>query len=183
MHICHIAVPNSVDEQREIENSHGNAESVAIHLSQLKAKSVAHGYPDHFILGMDTVVVINGTIIGKPRDEKNAFRILRTLSGNWHVVITGLTLYRRQEGYSKSRAVSTRVKFLNLTDDQIRSYIKRGESLDKAGAYGIQSAGSALVEKIEGDFSNIVGFPEQAVIAMLREAGIYDQIKKLEGTW
>jgi septum formation protein len=173
-----IAVDNLVDEAREGRNARSDPESFVLHLSRRKAQSVANRYPHHFILGLDTIVVINGKIIGKPQNESEAFRILGQLSGKWHEVITGLTLLSKKKQYLKSQSVRTRVKFRDLSEEQINRYIEKGESLDKAGAYGIQSGGRVLVEKIDGDFSNVVGFPKTEVIAMLKQAGIYNQISQ-----
>ena len=171
LQIPFIVVQNTINEKKESARSHGDPESVARYLSYCKAEAVANRYPDHFILGMDTIVVINQQVIGKPYSEDDALNILRELSGNWHTVITAITLCNKKKDYTKSRAVHTKVKFNRLSEDQIKEYVATGESLDKAGAYGIQSAGSFLVEKIDGDFSNVVGFPEQTVISMLTEAG------------
>ncbi len=171
LNIPFIPVQNTIDEEKESEQSHGDPESVARYLSYLKAESVANRYPNHFILGMDTIVVINERIIGKPHSEDDALNILRELSGDWHIVITAITLCNKEKDYTKSRAVRTKVKFYELSEDQIKEYVATGESFDKAGAYGIQSAGGFLVERIDGDFSNVVGFPEQTVITMLTEAG------------
>jgi septum formation protein len=171
LHIPFIAAPTSIDEEAEIAKSNGDPQSVVLLLSRLKAESVADQYPDRFILGMDTIVVANRRIIGKPRNETEAFHILCELNAKWHEVITGLTLYNRQKEYVASRTVCTKVKFHELTEEEITSYIATGESLDKAGAYGIQSAGRVLVKEVDGDFSNVVGFPEQTVISMLKQAG------------
>jgi septum formation protein len=119
-------------------------------------------------------------IIGKPRDANDAVYILHKLSGKWHSVITAFTLLNKTRSFMQSNAVCTRVKFRELPDEQIRAYVATGEPLDKAGAYGIQSAGGDLVEKIEGDFSNVVGFPEQAIISLLRQAGFPVQSVKLK---
>lgn len=114
------------------------------------------------VLGADTVVALNGEILGKPIDEKDAFRMLKALSGNTHEVYTGVCiLYPFSGGRRKKRffSVCTQVTFFALSDEQILSYIATGSPMDKAGAYGIQDGG--LVEKIAGSFSNVVGLPQE----------------------
>lgn len=176
INIPFLAVPNHINEEDEMQSVEEDPETVALYLSRRKAESVSHQYPDRFILGMDTIVAKDGRVIGKPTDEEDAFRILSELNGRWHTVITGVTLLNSQRGYFDTLSVHTKVKFKEFSAEEVRSYLKTGESLDKAGAYGIQSKGGALVETIEGDFSNVVGFPESAVLAMLEQAGIYDRI-------
>ena len=111
------------------------------------------------VLGSDTVVALHGEVLGKPRDEQDAIRMLRALSGRTHEVLTGVCIfYPSAEGVSKiTAAACTKVQFLPLTDEQIQAYVATGSPMDKAGAYGIQDGG--LVEKIDGSFSNVVGLP------------------------
>ena len=109
------------------------------------------------ILSADTVVVLDNEIIGKPKDEKDAFSILSRLSGKRHVVYTGFTIIKDDFIYSDFE--STNVYFRQLSDTEIMSYIKSGEPMDKAGAYGIQHKGALLVNKIHGDYFNVVGLP------------------------
>lgn len=166
-----MVVPNNIDEEMGSSDLNEDPEKVALHLSRLKAESVAPHYPHHFILGMDTLILINGRIIGKPRNEDDALGILRALSGNWHRVITGITLYNAENEYLRQCAASSEVKFRDLSENEIKVYIALGESLDKAGGYGIQSEGKQLVEEVIGDISNVVGFPEKPVLSMLKQAG------------
>jgi septum formation protein len=170
------SIPNTIDEREAIENSGTEPEEIARSLSERKARTISQRYPDIFVLGMDTIVVFNNVIIGKPKSQKEATEILLKLNGKWHSVITGITLIHGILEYFDSRTIKTEVKFLNHTKDFIEKYVSLGESLDKAGGYGIQSQGKRLVEKVHGDFSNVVGFPEETVISMLKNAGIYDQI-------
>lgn len=111
------------------------------------------------IIAADTIVVNGGEILGKPHDEDNAFNMLKALSGKEHEVYTGFCIMRIKDAYTSCKSVKTRVKFRELEDDTIRAYIATGEPMDKAGAYGIQGKGSILIEKIEGDYFNVVGFP------------------------
>ncbi|MGN1202566.1 MAG: Maf family protein, partial [Eubacterium sp.] len=109
------------------------------------------------IIGADTVVAVGGKILGKPKDRNDAFEMLKMLSGKYHSVFTGVTVIKPE--CTDTFSVETRVKFFDLTDKEINSYIDTGEPFDKAGGYGIQGKGSLLVEKIDGDYFNVVGLP------------------------
>lgn len=125
------------------------------YLSKIKAQPFENGIDT--IIGADTVVAVNGTILGKPENEEDAFNMLKMLSGKEHSVFTGVTVIKPEK--STTFSVCTKVKFFDLTDDEIRKYISTGEPMDKAGAYGIQGYGALLVEKIDGDYFNVVGLP------------------------
>jgi septum formation protein len=133
--------------------------SHVLELSRKKAESVFEKVKDGLILGADTIVVLDGEILGKPKDPEDAFRILKKLSGKEHKVYTGITLLDKKNGEILSDYQLTKVKFNQLKDKEIEDYIKTGEPLDKAGAYGIQGMGNFLVEKIEGDLDNVIGLP------------------------
>ena len=147
-------------------------EEYVIELSRRKAESVAARYPDDLILGVDTVVVLDGAILGKPRDKEDARRMLRALSGRSHEVCSGYTL--RSHDKSVSRSVSTTVRFAPLSDREIDRYILSGEPMDKAGAYGIQGLGGLFVTGISGDYYNVVGLPLNDIYGALKtEFGVY----------
>jgi septum formation protein len=133
--------------------------SHVLELSRKKAESVSQKVKDGLILGSDTIVVLNGEILGKPRDQEDAFRILKKLSGKEHKVYTGITLSDKRNGKILSDYQLTKVRFNQLKDKEIKDYIKTGEPLDKAGAYGIQGRGNFLVEEIDGDLDNVIGLP------------------------
>lgn len=111
------------------------------------------------IIGADTIVVLEGNIIGKPKNEEDAFNILKTLSGKIHSVITGVCIIKANSNIKIIDYETTEVEFRNLSDDQIIRYINTKEPIDKAGAYGIQGYGQILVKKIDGCYSNVVGLP------------------------
>ena len=134
-----------------------SAEEVALQLSQIKAQDVADQRKDLPVIGCDTIVISRGAVLTKPRDCEDAFRMLKELSGNEHTVCTGCTVI--YQGKSLSFYETTRVRFWNLSDEQIHSYVATGEPMDKAGAYGIQSLGSLFVREIQGDYFNVVGLP------------------------
>ncbi len=130
-----------------------------------KAQAVARA--GEMVLGADTTVVIGGEIAGKPVDAEDARRMLKLLSGQWHEVLTGVSLIR--SGQIISEVAVTRVKFSELTEAEIDWYVSTGEPMDKAGAYGIQGYASRFVEGIEGNYSNVVGLPVQVVYRLLKE--------------
>lgn len=122
-----------------------------------KAKAVFDVYPDELVLGADTVVSIDGQILGKPHTKEKAFEMLKFLSGKTHQVITGVAILG--DGIEDVFHCVSDVSFFELSDEEIRTYVDTKEPLDKAGAYGIQGKGAILVEKINGDYYNIVGLP------------------------
>lgn len=122
-----------------------------------KAMAIAQKYPKDVIVAADTVVVINDKILGKPKDKDDAFRMLKTLSGNTHCVYTGVCIAKGD--FSESFVSKSFVTFYDLSDEEILDYIKTGEPMDKAGAYGIQCKGALFVKEIKGDYFNIVGLP------------------------
>lgn len=132
-------------------------EAVPAYLACLKAEAVAADRPDDTVIGADTVVILDGEILGKPRDKDDAVRMLRALSGRVHTVVTGCAVY--QGGSRITFSELTRVEFYPLGDREILEYIATGEPFDKAGAYGIQGRGCVLVKRIEGDFFNVMGLP------------------------
>lgn len=140
-----------------------------LYLSDLKARAVFNGVET--VLGADTIVVLDGEILGKPRDDDEAFSMLRALSGRKHSVFTGVTILSQNAEHSFYR--ETEVYFNELSDEEIWDYIKTGECRDKAGAYGIQGYGSRFVSKINGDYFNVVGLPVSAVYQAIKELGFF----------
>lgn len=114
---------------------------------------------DMLVVSADTVVVSEGKILGKPKDEADAFLMLKSLSGKTHEVMTGICVLRLNDAFSVCDSVVTKVSFKELSDDMIKRYIKTGEPMDKAGSYGIQGRGAVLCERLEGDYFNVVGLP------------------------
>jgi septum formation protein len=153
-----------VEEMRE----EGEAPEVYVRrLAHAKAEaSWEHGSGDEIVLGADTVVVLGTEVLEKPRDVADARRMLELLSGREHVVITGICL--RHSGGAAIDAVSTTVRFAELSDEEIEIYANSGEPLDKAGAYAIQGLASKFVESIDGCFFNVVGLPVSRVYRYLQ---------------
>ena len=141
-------------------------------ISLKKALSVAARYQDAIIIAADTIGVIEGKIIGKPKSERDARAMLASLSGKSHSVITGFTVLDTLTGKSISKSVETTVHIRKLSRAEISAYVKTGEPLDKAGSYAIQGLGAILVEKIEGDYYNVVGLPLSALANALQGFGI-----------
>lgn len=163
-------VKSDVDES--VVSTDGGAEIYVQELAFMKAAAAAKklsekGRKKYLVLAADTVVTLNGRIIGKPKDEADAERILQDLSGREHVVITGICIFRGSDGFSVCESVKTTVRFKTLDTDTIRAYIATKEPMDKAGAYGIQGRGSLLCEGIDGDYFNVVGLPVSRVCDIL----------------
>lgn len=127
------------------------------YLAVRKGKALAEQYPASLVLGCDTSVILEETVLGKPKDREDAFRMLTLLSGRTHCVVTGCALFLN--GKSHVFSEKTEVTFYPLTEKEIRDYIETGEPMDKAGAYGIQGLGGLLVKGINGDYANVVGLP------------------------
>lgn len=121
------------------------------------------------VIGADTVVTLDGKILGKPSDEADAFNMLKQLSGRKHEVYTGYCVMRLEDGFTLSKAEKTEVFFKELDDERIRAYVESGEPMDKAGAYGIQGLGKVLINKINGDYNNVVGLPVSALFDVLEK--------------
>ncbi len=134
------------------------------------AESKALGVEGDLVVGADTIVVMGKDVLEKPSDEDDAFRMLTRLSGRTHEVVTSVALVHR--GVARVKTDVTRVKFRALTPDEITAYIATGEPMDKAGAYGIQGYGAALVEKIDGDFFSVMGLPVRLVLELRAEIGM-----------
>jgi len=147
-------------------------QSLARLLSLEKAKSVAGRHGNALVIAADTFIVFKGKLFGKPHKKEEALRMLLTLNGKAHTVITGFTIIDTDSGKMISRSAKTKVWFKKLTADEIKSYVKSGEPLDKAGGYAVQGRGAALIKKIEGDFLNVVGLPLRMLVKSLREFGV-----------
>lgn len=159
------------DADETLDESLSPAEQVE-QLSRLKADAVSAEVndPDALIIAADTVVALDGTILGKPSDEEDAFRMLSALSGVRHHVYTGVTVM--QGDRILTRHETTSVDFRPLEPEEVELYIATGECMDKAGAYGIQGYGALLVEGINGDYYNVMGLPVVCLSKMLNEFGV-----------
>ena len=159
-------IPSSVEENY----SNGMAPpEMAKRWALEKARDVAAAHPKTIVVGADTIVVLEGNILGKPKDSSEATAMLRKLSNKSHTVHTGVALVQKSNEAVISFVESTEVTFFELDETLISSYVATGSPLDKAGAYGIQGLGAELVEVVRGSWSNVVGLPVVPVLAALRD--------------
>jgi septum formation protein len=161
-------VPSGVREdfvQKESPREH------VIRLAEAKLRDVAGKYPDCWVIAADTVVYIDGSILGKPRDREEAVEMLRRLSGQEHRVLTGFSVCHLGKKKGDQKTVETTVKVKDLTPDEIEWYVQTGEPFDKAGGYAIQGIGSFMVKSIRGSYTNVVGLPLCELIQMLSRLG------------
>jgi septum formation protein len=148
-------VPSAIDETPPP----GPPASAAVHLALAKARVVAASAPDALVVGADTIVVVEETVLGKPASPGDAVTMLRRLRGRAHEVITGVAVVRARDRREVSASVRTLVRMRAYSDADIDRYVATGEPLDKAGAYAVQEGGAALVAGVEGCYTNVVGLP------------------------
>ena len=151
-------------------------EDMVRQLSFLKAKDVAEKiqkteHTPHLVIGADTIVYFQDQILGKPKNADDAFRMLKSMSGNIHTVYTGVTVIDTGSGRSETFFEETKVDFYDVTDEEIREYIATGDPLDKAGSYGVQGRGCFLVKWIEGDYFTVVGLPIAHLMQVMKTFG------------
>lgn len=160
-------VRSGVEEVHDARDPQGGAVAAALQ----KARAVADAYPQFTVIGADTIVVVpEGTILGKPADREEAMRMLMLLSGRQHRVITGLAVVG--PGFERTGAETTCVRIRTIAEEEARRYIRSGEPMDKAGAYGIQGRGGLLVERVAGCYFNVAGLPIRRLHEMLEAAGL-----------
>jgi septum formation protein len=173
--IAHEVMPADIDE------SYLPGESPAGHAERLareKAAAVAAAAPDAVSIGADTIVVVDGDILGKPRDAAHAAEMLRRLSGRSHRVVTAVAGVWR--GATASAVEEVGVTFRPLTEREIAAYIATGEPMDKAGAYGIQGFGATIVERVEGDYFAVMGLALNRLVRLLDHLGLAYEFGPLE---
>lgn len=139
-----------------------------MHLAHQKAQFALRVHPDACVIGADTIVDLDGEIIGKPKSPEDAIRTLKRMQGREHTVYTGLAVLKKD--YEDVRFVTTRVRFRPMSDKEIQWYVSTGDPLDKAGSYGAQGLGSVFVESIEGNYFNVIGLPAPVLYEMLLKA-------------
>lgn len=160
-------IPSQINED---DYKNLEAEKMVMQLSFVKAADVSRSFRKNtFVIGADTCVCLDGNIFGKPESIEDAKRMLSELSGKTHQVYTGYCVIDCSTGKSVSRYSTTNVTFKELTDGEIEAYVNTREPLDKAGAYGIQGKGAVFVEKIDGDYSNVVGLPLCPLYKLFKE--------------
>jgi len=160
-----IVEPSHIDEA--IDDEKLKPQELVLELAKLKALSVAEKYPNDIVLGADTIVVFEDEVLGKPKDEEDAYRMLKMLSGERHVVYTAVVLTRGEQLISFVSEAEVSMK--SISDLEIRNYIQTQEPMDKAGAYAIQGEGGNLVDHYKGDFFTIVGLPLKELMENLKK--------------
>jgi len=157
-------VPSKVDE---LSIKAKSPLAFAIKAALVKALDVAKKYPKAIVIGADTIVVLRGKILGKPRDKKHAIAMLKSLSGTIHKVITGLAVVNVEDGKIRTDYAETKVEMKRMKEADILAYVESGGPLDKAGGYGIQEIEDPFIEKIIGNYDNVVGLPVKKVKHLL----------------
>ena len=157
-------VPPNVDESSGIPDE---PEAHALAVAERKVLAVGQTHRDAVVIAADTIVVVEGRIFGKPRDEDDALRMLQTLAGRTHLVHTAVSVLGVSAARPESRVTTTRVTFRAAPEDELRRYVESGEPMDRAGAYAIQGIGGLLVAGIEGDYTNVVGLPVGVTLDLL----------------
>ena len=158
----YIVAPSLADENI----TETDPEKLVLKLSEVKAREVAPKYPDCAVIGADTVVAAGGLILGKPKSRDEAFSMINLIKNNCHSVFTGVTIIKGDT--VMSFACETKVYVYDMTTEEIEAYIDAGECMDKAGAYGIQGLFARYIEKIEGDYNNVVGLPVSRLMEELK---------------
>ncbi len=166
--IAFTVAPSTIPEEFLPDETPGDA---VRRLARAKAQDVAERTPGRFIVAADTVVVLEGEVMGKPRDPADAGRMLRRLSGRVHEVVTGFEVYDKETGRAVGEIVTTCVEFKPLHPAEIQAYVATGCPLDKAGAYGIQGRAAYMIRRVEGSYTNVVGLPLSEVVEALRRLG------------
>ena len=162
-------VPSRINEEDFRESDPENHVKM---LANAKAADVAQKYPDRWIIGADSIVLINKTVLEKPKSIADARRMLNLLSGNTHMVLTGYAIVCEKQSHFFSSVVTTQVTFKALTHEEIEWYIHTTEPYDKAGGYAIQGLGSFMIRSFNGSYSNVVGLPVCEVIDHLYQQGV-----------
>ncbi len=161
-------IPSKIEEdfaQGESPREH------VVRLAEAKAIEVGNRYPDCCVIGADTIVYIDGQILGKPGNREEAMEMLRLISGKEHRVLTGISVRHSNKGKGECEAVETAVRVKSLSPVEMDWYIGTGEPFDKAGGYGIQGIGSFMIESINGSYTNVVGLPLCELMQMLVRLG------------
>ncbi|MEP7086080.1 MAG: Maf family protein [Gemmatimonadota bacterium] len=165
--IAHEVIPADIDETyRDGEE----AAPHALRLAREKGATIAALHPEAVVISADTIVVVDGLVLGKPRDEADAARMLSMLAGRTHVVLTAVAV--SYGGKMHADVESVRVTFRSLDKERIGAYVATGEPMDKAGSYGIQGFGATLIERVDGDYFAVMGLPLARMVDLLQEIGV-----------
>ena len=164
-----LVMPSTIEE----EQFNGlPPEEMVMALSKAKAEEIGKSMENALVIGSDTIVVLEGKVLGKPSNSREAIEMLKGLRNKEHTVITGLAVYDSSSGRIELAYDQTRVYMGSISDDDIINYVKTGEPMDKAGGYGIQGIGGAFIDRINGSYYTVVGLPIHKLVRMLKEFGV-----------
>jgi septum formation protein len=168
-----LGIDFEVIDPGDAENSHSPDPITYVKENAIsKAEEVASKYPDRIVVAADTIVVLDGVIIEKPKSVEEAKWMLRTLGGRTHTVVSAIAVVVKVRDHIDLKTEETRVAMRRLDEDEISAYVATGESMDKAGAYAAQGIGAVIIDGVEGCFYNIVGLPVSLLYDMLKNAGL-----------
>ena len=168
-----VDVPHEVVDPGDVETTSGRPEEQVVENAAAKARRVAEQVGEGFVVGADTVVVIDDRVLGKPRDASEAKVMLRALSGSVHRVITGIVVVDAVSGRAEADVVETMVHMRPLSEEEIAFYVATGEPFGRAGGYAIQGVGALLVDEVRGCFYNVVGLPLSRLERLLKRFGMH----------
>ncbi len=156
-------IDETMDENLSIEDA-------VAEVCRRKAEAIAKDHPDDTVISADTIVVVDDVVLGKPQDAEDAKKMLRSLSGRSHTVMTAFCVW--QKGKAQTHVEKTHLRFKPLSEGEISAYVATGSPLDKAGAYGIQDQAAIFVEAMDGDYYNVMGLPLCSLVKVLRQNGV-----------
>jgi len=162
-------IPPDIDETKHKNETY---REFVKRISYEKARKVGKHFPDKWVIAADTIVVLKGKVLGKPKNERDAFNTLKTLGGKWHKVITGFCVLNVLQNITYRDIVETKVFIKHMTDDEIIRYIKTSEPMGKAGSYAVQGKGGYMVKEIKGSYTNVVGLPICEIAEALLSLGV-----------
>jgi len=161
--------------QADVDETYFQGESPRAHVRRLSrdiAGAIAHQYPKALVLGADTIVVIDGQILGKPKNKKQAREMLQQLSNRRHAVLTGFTIACVRAGTSRTKVVQSTVQFKKISPEETAWYVNGDEPYDKAGGYAAQGKGASFIQAIRGSYTNVIGLPLCEVVEALKHLGV-----------
>ena len=168
--VGYMGIPFEIVTANAEETKEGTPAELVMENARRKAAAVAKSHPGQTVLGADTIVYLDGRVLGKPASTEEAEKMLSSLQNAWHEVYTGVSVMR--DAYEETRFDVSRVLFTPLGRDEIRRYVQTKEPMDKAGAYALQGRGGMFVKRIEGSYSNVIGLPMALTREMLLRAGL-----------
>ena len=177
MELSYDIIPSGLVEMPPMGESPG---AYSARMAMEKAVAVGSDYPDHLVIGADTVVAADDKILGKPKSPQDAALMLSFLSGRWHEVWTGICVFCSSRNVQIVKSTQSSVLFKQLTGKEIEEYVNTGEPMDKAGAYAIQGLGKELVREIKGSYHNIIGLPTFELSKILSDLGILLDSKRID---